>query len=148
MGITRYLTKIRPLLEYGPAIWGGLPDHLANELENVQKRSLDIIFLPRDSLPSLEERRKTITTRELQRILEDSDHQCHTMILKPTEHQYNLRTKNLCQAVRSGTERHKEYFIPRAVSIIEHTYKICKDQYKLNIHIQYVCSVYTGLYKF
>ncbi len=117
VGITCYLTKIRPLLEYGAAIWGGLPDHLANELENVQKRSLDIICLPRDSLPSLEERRKTITTRELQRILEDSDHPCHTMILKPTEHQYNLRTKNLCQAVRSGTERHKLSFIPRAAAL-------------------------------
>ncbi len=113
VGITFYLTKIRPLLEYGAAIWGGLPDHLANELENVQKRSLDIIRLPRDSLPSLEERRKTITTR----ILEDSDHPCHNMILKPTEHQYNLRTKNLCQAVRSGTERHKQSFIPRAVAL-------------------------------
>ena len=117
VGITCYLTKIRPLLEYGAAIWGGLPDHLANELENVQKRSLDIICLPRDSLPSLEERRKTITTREFQRILEDSDHPCHTMILKPTEHQYNLRTKNLCQAVRSGTERHKQSFIPRAAAV-------------------------------
>ncbi len=37
VGITCYLTKIRPLLEYDAAIWGGLPDHLANELENVQK---------------------------------------------------------------------------------------------------------------
>ena len=104
-------------MEYGAAIWGGLPDHLANELENVQKRSLDIIRLPRDSLPSLEERRKTITTRELRRISEDSDHPCHNMILKPTEHLYNLRTKNLCQAVRSGTERHKQSIIPRAVAL-------------------------------
>ena len=118
VGITCYLTKIRPLLEYDAAIWGGLPDHLANELENVQKKSLDIICLPRDSLlTSLEERRKTITTRELQRILEDSDHPCHTMILKATEHEYNLRTKNLCQAVRSGTERHKQSFIPRAAAL-------------------------------
>ncbi len=82
-----------------------------------KKKSLDIICLPRDSLPSLEERRKTITTREFQRILEDSDHSCHAMILKPTEHQYNLRTKNLCQAVRSGTERHKQSFIPRAAAL-------------------------------
>ncbi len=60
VSITYYLTKIRPLLEYGAAVWGGLPDHLANELENVQKRSLDIIFLPRDSLPSLEEGKQSL----------------------------------------------------------------------------------------
>ena len=38
--------------------------YLAAELENIQSRSLDIIGLPRDFLPSLEERWKTITARE------------------------------------------------------------------------------------
>ena len=46
VGITCYLTKIRPLLEYESPIWGGLPDYLSAELENIQSRSLDIISLP------------------------------------------------------------------------------------------------------
>ena len=64
VGITCYLTKIRPLLEYGAPIRGELPTYLAAELENIQSRSLDIIGLPRDFLPSLEEKRKTITVQK------------------------------------------------------------------------------------
>ena len=118
VGITCYLTKIRPLLEYGAPIWGGLPAYLAAELEKIQSRSLDIIGLPRDFLPSLEERRKTITAREFRRINDDVNHPCHTLIAKPTEHQYNLRTTNFCRSVISGTQRHKQSFIPRATSLI------------------------------
>jgi hypothetical protein len=43
VGITCYLKKIRPLLEYGAQY-----NYLAHELENIQRRSLDIISLPRD----------------------------------------------------------------------------------------------------
>ena len=118
VGITCYLTKIRPLLEYGAPIWGGLPDYLAAELENIQSRSLDIIGLARDFLPSLEERRKIMTAREFRRINDDVDHPCHTLIAKPTEHKYNLRTANICRSVISGTQRHKQSFIPRATSLI------------------------------
>lgn len=72
-----YFTKIRPLLEYGAPIWGGLPDNLAKELENIQRRSLDMIGLPRDFLPSLGERRKAITSAEFRRIKEDIIHPLH-----------------------------------------------------------------------
>ena len=113
VGITCYLTKIRPLLEYGAAIWGGLPAYLAAKLEKIQSRSLDIIGLPRD-----QERRKTITAREFRRINDDVNHPCHTLIAKPTEHQCNLRTTNFCRSVISGTQRHKQSFIPRATSLI------------------------------
>ena len=118
VGITCYLTKLRPLLEYGASIWGGLLAYLASELEKIQSRSLDIIGLPRDFLPSLAERRKTITAREFRRINDDVNHPCHTLIAKPTEHQYNLRTTNFCRSVISGTQRHKQSFIPRATSLI------------------------------
>ena len=50
IGLTTYLTKIRPLLEYASQIWGGLPAYLASELQAVQNRSLDIIGLPRYTL--------------------------------------------------------------------------------------------------
>ena len=106
------------MLEYGAPIWGGFPAYLAAELEKIQSRSLDIIGLPRDFLPSLEERRKTITAREFRRINDDVNHPCRTLIAKPTEHQYNLRTTNFCPSVISGTQRHKQSFIPRATSLI------------------------------
>ena len=106
------------MLKYGVPIWGGLPDYLANELENIQRRSLDIIGLPRDSLPFLEERRKVITARKFQRIKDDVNHPCHALITKFTEHQYNLKFGNLCRCVISGTQRHKQSFIPRATSLI------------------------------
>ncbi len=40
VGPTCYLTKIRSVLEYGAAIWGGLPEYLANEIESTQNRCL------------------------------------------------------------------------------------------------------------
>ena len=118
VGITCYLTKIRPLLEYGAPIWGGLPAYLAAELENIQSRSLDITGIPRDFLPSLEERKRKITAREFRRINDVVNHPCYTLRVKPTEHHYNLRTTNICRSVISGTQRHKQSFIPRATSLI------------------------------
>ena len=57
VGTTVYCTKIRALLEYASPVWGGLPEYLANEIQRVQNRSLDIIGVPRDTLPALEKRR-------------------------------------------------------------------------------------------
>ena len=57
IGITCYLTKIRPLLEYASPVWGGIPQYLADELENIQARSLKIIDISKDSLPTLYQRR-------------------------------------------------------------------------------------------
>ena len=108
VGITCCLPNIRPLLEYGVPIWGEIPDYLVNELESIQRRSLDTSGLPRDFLPSLEEKRKTITTREFRGIKDDVNH---------PEHQSNLRTRNLCPSVRSGTERYKHSFKPKAISL-------------------------------
>ena len=42
VGIACYTTKIRPLLEYGSPVWGGIPQCLAEELENIQFRCLRI----------------------------------------------------------------------------------------------------------
>ena len=41
--LTTYITKIRPLLEYPSLIWGGLPKYLANDLQRIQNRSMDIL---------------------------------------------------------------------------------------------------------
>ena len=84
--------------------------------QNIQ-RTLDIIGLPRYFLPSLEERRKTMTAREFRRIKDGVNHSCH-VLTKLAKHQYNLRSANLCRSVISGTQRHKPSFIPKVTSLI------------------------------
>ena len=69
---------------------------------------MNMIGLPRDFLNSLKERRKTITAREFRRIIKDDvNHPCNVLITKPTEHHYDLRTRNILSLpiVRSGTEK-------------------------------------------
>ena len=69
IGITCYLTKIRPLLEYASPVWGGIPQYLADELENIQARSLKIIGISKDSLPTLYERGDKQTIKEYEPII-------------------------------------------------------------------------------
>ena len=59
-----------------------------------------------------------MTAREFRRINDDVNPPCHTLMEKPTEHSYNLRTANICRSVISGTQRHKQSFIPRVTSLI------------------------------
>ena len=57
VGLTTYLTKIMPILEYCPPLWGGRLQYLKEELERVQRRS-PIVGLLHNYLTTLEERRK------------------------------------------------------------------------------------------
>ena len=120
IGITCYLTKIRPLLEYASPVWGGISQYLADELENIQARSLKIIGIPKDSLPTLNERRDKQTIKEYERIIHDISNPCNNLIPSPVRHPYDLRCQNTtdCAPVRSYTDRHKKSFIPRAVSLL------------------------------
>ena len=78
VGLTTYLSKIRPVLEYGSLVWGDLPQYLMEELERVQRRSLQIIGLPHDYLATLDERRnKAVACRELDIITRDQSHIFH-----------------------------------------------------------------------
>ncbi|CAH1256618.1 PTPRR [Branchiostoma lanceolatum] len=63
-----YKAFIRPVLEYGSPVWGGLPRGLAEELEKVQRSCCRIISIPYEQLPTLESRRREATTRELRRL--------------------------------------------------------------------------------
>ena len=65
VGITVYCTKTRPLLNYPSQVWGGLTQYLADDLQSIQNRCLDIIGISRTSLPTLEQRRMEATKREL-----------------------------------------------------------------------------------
>ena len=74
VGFTIYCIKIRRLLEYASPLWGGLSQYLADDLQRVQNRSLDIIGTARSTLPSLGERRSQYTKRELERTLNTAEH--------------------------------------------------------------------------
>ena len=80
MGLTTYTTKIRPLLEYASPVWSGIPNYLEEELEYVQQRSLKILGLKKDALPTLKERREKATTNELKRIQDDPGNPCNRIL--------------------------------------------------------------------
>jgi hypothetical protein len=82
------------VLEYGAAIWGGLPEYLADKIENTQNRCLKILGIPRDNLKSLRERRDHIAMEELKQIQIDVTHSCHKFIPLPTSHIHDLRTSS------------------------------------------------------
>ena len=110
IGITIYCTKIRPRLEYASPVWGGLPKNLAEELQSIQNRCLDIIRIPRTSLPTLEDRCNVqcATKHELERIVNDINHPNQIFLTEPnTSHGYNLRSKPGSVAIsKSGMQRH------------------------------------------
>ena len=39
VGLTTYISKIRPILEYASPTWTGLPDYPQQEIERVQRRN-------------------------------------------------------------------------------------------------------------
>ena len=53
IGLTTYITKIRPVFEYASPVGGGLPIYLEEVLQRVQNRCLNVIGLPRDTIESL-----------------------------------------------------------------------------------------------
>ena len=115
---TVYCTKIRPLLECASPVWGGLPEYLANEIQRVQNRSLDIIGVPRDTLPALEQRRDEAAKAELQRILADKKHPNHAFIKHSRSYNFTLRSSAKLSVPVSKTTRHMNSFLPRASRIL------------------------------
>ena len=75
---------------------------------SLYNRCLDIIGIPRTSLPTLEDRCKVATKRELERIVNDIIHQNQILLTKPnTSNGYNLRSKPGSIAIpKSAMQRH------------------------------------------
>ena len=86
IGLTTYITKIRPVLEYASPVWGGLPIYLEEDLQRVQNRCLNVIGLPRDTVESPVTRRLNLTRKEFKRILESEAHPCKPFLDKPVDH--------------------------------------------------------------
>ena len=121
IGLTTYITKIRPVLEYASPVWGGLPIYLEEDLQRVQNRCLNVIGPPRDTVESLVTRRQTLTRKEFKHILESEAHPCKSFLDKPVDHGHNLRSCKTNPAhLRipvSRTVRHKQSFIPRGAKL-------------------------------
>ena len=98
----------------------GIPQYLADELENIQAKNLNIIGIPKDSLLILHERRDKQTMKEYERIINDISNSCNNLIPSPVRHPYDLRCQTTTDGapIRSYTDRHKKSFIPRAVSLL------------------------------
>ena len=121
IGLTTYITKIRPVLEYASPVWGGLPIYLEEDLQRVQNRCLNVIGLPRDTVESLVTRRQNLTRKEFKHILESEAHPCKRFLEKPVDHGHNLRSCKTNPAhLRipvSRTVRHKQSFISRGATL-------------------------------
>ena len=90
---------------------------LAEELQSIQNRHLDIIGIPRTSLPTLEDRCNVATKRELERIVDDINHPNQIFLTKPnTSHGYNLLDS--VAIPKSETQRHANSFIARAARLL------------------------------
>jgi len=114
-----YLTFIRPILEYASPVWGGLPNHLSDSLESVQKRCMRIIGLSVDSIPTLASRRERATLRTLEHILQDESSPLWAFLTRSADTHYGLRSRRpYCAKMISKTKRHALSFIPRALDLL------------------------------
>ena len=101
------------------ACMGGtrLLDCLQQVIERIHARSMRILGLNRNYLPSLSSWRELATIREIRRIQAEPNHPCNSLLPNPREHPYELRQNNL-HTVSSKTERHKQSFIARSIKYI------------------------------
>ena len=88
-------------------------------MPSIQNRCLDIIGIPRTSLPALEGRCNVATKCELERTVNDIKQPHQIFLTKPnTSHSYNLRSKPGSVAIpKSGMQRHTNLFIARAARL-------------------------------
>ena len=123
--IAIYYALIRPILEYCCPVWHcGLPKHLSEQIENVQKRALRIILPGRsycDALEMLKCHRLDIRRNELcektmkkialgERILRYLD------VMRENEHVYNLRNFNQFTLLKCRTYRFGNSFFPSMIN--------------------------------
>jgi hypothetical protein len=106
IGLLTYTTKMRPILEYASPVWGGIPKYLETEIERVQQKSVRILGLEKDTLPTLKERREKATCNELKRIVEVPNNRCNRVRLKRGSGYGTERMRNGTEWIwRNGTER-------------------------------------------
>ena len=115
-----YLACIRPVTEYAcPVFHNTLPAYLSAELEQLQKRPMQIIFpfvpysdaLHQASLEMLPIRRQSITTKLFDSITCSLGHKLHELLPPHTNCESHLRQKRNCNVPLAKTKRLKNTFV-------------------------------------
>ncbi|KAI8478291.1 tripeptidyl-peptidase II Tpp2 [Branchiostoma belcheri] len=79
-----------------------------------------IIGIPSGQLPTLEERRREASVRELRRVMADETHPCQQFLEPGRRTTYQLRRQTSSYKIPlSRTERHRQSFIPRSLNILQ-----------------------------
>ena len=115
VGLATYITKIRLVLEHNSHISGGLPKYLADDLQRIQNRSMDILGLSRDALDPLDVRRDKHNVHAFNSILEADDQPCKRFI-NEIMHSYLLRAQRVGVLV-PHTNRTRDSFIQRGARL-------------------------------
>ena len=114
-----YLCCIRSVVEYACEVFhDSLPQYLANDLESLQKRAFRIIYpdlcyreaLERSNVPSLYNRRQSLTDELFNKLVVDSNHKLHNL-LPPLNHSLPLRNSLRFYPPICKTNRLKNTFI-------------------------------------
>ena len=117
---TFHITCIRPITEYAcPVFHNELPSYLSDDLERIQKRALRIIFhqssyveaLELCSLPSLYDRRESLTTKLFEEICCDTNHKLHHLLPEFNRSSVDLRKTRKFNVPRCETNRLNNSFI-------------------------------------
>ena len=116
IGLTTYITKIRPVLEYASPVWGGLPIYLEEELQRVQNRCLNVIGLPKYTVESLVTRRQNLTRKEFKPILEFEVHPWKRFLDQAVDHGHHLRSCKI-NSLQNTCITRQQSFIPRGAKI-------------------------------
>ena len=85
-----------------------------------QVPTVDIIRIPRTSLPNLEDRCKVATKHDLERTVNDINHPNQIFVTKPnTSHGHSLRSIPGSVAIpKSGTQRHTKLSLAKAARLL------------------------------
>ena len=115
-----YITCIRPITEYACAVFHkGLSKYLSIDLGRIQKRALRIIYpfasyadaLEMCDLPSLYDRRDTLTTKLFEEICCDPNHKLHHFLPEVNRSSVNLRNRRKFNLPICKTTRLRNSFI-------------------------------------
>ena len=112
-----YTTGIRPVSEYACQVfYNGLPEYLSEELGNIQRRALRIIFsvlgdqeaLKECNITTLYQRRHLLTERIFNEIRDNSCHKLHGLLASNNLSSVALRRKRAFIVPFCRTNRLKE----------------------------------------
>lgn len=120
-----YCTYIRPIVEYACEAWHfNLPQYLSDQIENIQKRALRIIFpalkyidsMSRAKLTTLHERRSVLCNRFFSNMISPS-HKLNALVPPRNVLTYNLRTHATLLEPKCRTDRFSNSFVPAATRV-------------------------------